>query len=56
MGRPVKPVALQSASDAPDGSAGQQQVAPQQHRVDLGDGAAIKRILDETAGQVLMIS
>jgi signal peptidase complex subunit 2 len=56
MGRPVKPVALQSASDAPGSSAGQLQVAPQQHRVDLGDGAAIKRILDETAGQEVLHS
>jgi hypothetical protein len=55
MGRPVKPVVLQPASDPLDVSAGQQQTQPQQHRIDLGDGAAIKRTLDEIAGQVLVI-
>ena len=52
MGRPVKPVVLQPASDPHDISAGQQQTQQQQHRIDLGDGAAIKRTLDEIAGQV----
>ena len=55
MGRAVRPVALQPASDPLDDSAGPQQVAAQQHRVELGDGAAIKRLLDDIAGQVCYV-
>lgn len=60
MGKAYKrtgpPAALQQAS-GPLQSTTEEQDAPaqqQQHRVDLGDGAAIKRMLDDVVAQVLL--